>query len=158
MGNYIKRLIQKKIYIPTNTKEISYYIPPIKYAYVIKVYDGDTITVVVNIPWYSRKAYKFNVRLYGIDCPEMRTKDTDEKEIAIKAKQFVETLCNHKTVELQNIQLGKYAKRIVADVIIDEKNISHMLLDNNLAVNYYGKKKKTPFNWKKYYNLKHREL
>lgn len=86
----------------------------------------------------------------------MRTKNKDEKDIAKKAKTHVESLCLHKIVELKDIQLGKYAKRIIANVIVDNKNISCVLLENNLAVEYDGKTKKTPENWRKYYNAKHK--
>lgn len=47
-------------------------------AKVIKVYDGDTITVVFN---YNNKYYKWNCRLNGIDTPEIKSNNEDEKKM-----------------------------------------------------------------------------
>ena len=55
------------------------FVPKIKSAKVIKVYDGDTITIAYKISIFDRKYYRFSVRLARIDCPEIRTKDPVEK-------------------------------------------------------------------------------
>ena len=54
------------------------YVPEINQGRVIKVYDGDTITVagyVKNNP----QLFKFSVRLHGIDCPEIKSKKSNDK-------------------------------------------------------------------------------
>lgn len=53
------------------------------YGKVVDVYDGDTCKVV--IPLFNNY-YKFNIRIAGIDTPEIRTKDLEEKERAYEAK------------------------------------------------------------------------
>ena len=75
-----------------NWDNTSPFIPNIKRAKVIKVYDGDTITIASKVNTLSRKYYRFSVRLARIDCPELRTKDNNEKEYAVKAKESLERL------------------------------------------------------------------
>ena len=74
-------------------KEIKPFIPPIVSGKVIKVYDGDTITIVSDIPGLKDSPfYKFSIRLNGIDTPEIRGKTEDEKLIAIKARDDLSNL------------------------------------------------------------------
>ena len=86
----------------------------------IRNYDGDTITV--NIPnIHELFGKEIPVRLLGIDTAEIRTSDECEKEMAEKAKDFVENeLLNATTIHLYNIERDKYF-RVAADVIIDGK-------------------------------------
>lgn len=126
------------------------FIPPITGGKVIKVYDGDTITIASKLPYEKSLIYRFSVRIKGIDCPEIRTHNLDEKEIAVIAKKFVEDKCLNKIVELKNLSTEKYG-RILADVFIDNINISDELIKNRLAVPYDGGKKNVPENWKNYY-------
>ena len=58
-----------------NPKDLPLFIPPLKTGKVIKVYDGDTITIASRVPGlYNSPIYKFSVRLNGIDSPEMKGK------------------------------------------------------------------------------------
>ena len=48
---------------------------PLKNGYVIKVYDGDTITIANRLPLINDDTiYRFSVRLNGIDTPEIKGK------------------------------------------------------------------------------------
>ena len=63
------------------------FIPKITYGKVIKVYDGDTITIACRIyNGYSLvespELYRFPVRLNGIDSPEMKSHHENEKKLA----------------------------------------------------------------------------
>ena len=68
------------------TKETTIFIPQIKYAKVIKVYDGDTITVASKLPFKSSPIYRFSVRLRSIDSPEIKGASKKECELAIKSR------------------------------------------------------------------------
>ena len=107
---------------------------------VISVYDGDTFRVNIdNLP--PILGQNIAIRVNGIDTPEIRGKCQSEKDLAIKARDFVRSqLFNAKVIELANIQRGKYF-RIVADVIIDEQRLTDLLLDKKLGYRYYGGKK-----------------
>ncbi len=65
MGNLCGRSIPKDI----NPKEVTRFVPPVSRGRVIKVYDGDTITIAAYLPYRKSKLYKFSVRPAGIHCP-----------------------------------------------------------------------------------------
>ena len=65
-----------------------------------------------------------------------------EKKGARLAKQFtVGKLRDASTIELRNMQRGKYF-RIIADVYVDGKNLTELLINAKLARPYYGGTKK----------------
>jgi len=81
------------------------------------------------------------IRLNGIDTPEIRGKCQYEKDLALKARDFVRNkLANAKEIKLTRLQRGKYF-RVVADVMIDGVSLEQELLDNELAYKYTGGKK-----------------
>lgn len=63
-------------------KDTVKYIPQIIYGKVIKVYDGDTITIASQIDPSNPIIYRFSVRLNGIDSPEIKGKTENEKILA----------------------------------------------------------------------------
>jgi len=126
------------------------FIPPITGGIVIKVYDGDTITIVSKLPYDASPLYKFSVRINGIDCPEIKGKDADEKQCAKIAKQHVSDLILNKRVELQNVGTEKYG-RVLADVFIDGRNVGEILVNERLALVYNGGTKIRPNNWLRYH-------
>ncbi|GAA78057.1 hypothetical protein P20495_0547 [Pseudoalteromonas sp. BSi20495] len=68
----------------------------------------------------------------------MRGKCKQEKDLARKAKQVtVEALRSAKAIELRNTKRGKYF-RIVADVFVDNKNLTDILISSGLGVSYGG--------------------
>lgn len=124
--------------------------PPITGGRVIKVYDGDTITVASKLPYKKSPLYRWSVRIRGIDCPEMKSHDKHEKTVARIAQTKLSTMILHKPVKLENVSNDKYG-RVLADVYYKKKNIANFMLKNKLAVEYYGKTKKPPSDWLKYY-------
>jgi endonuclease YncB( thermonuclease family) len=126
------------------------FVPPVHGGMVIKVYDGDTITVASKIPIPNCPLYRFSVRLNGIDCPEKRTKNVSEKETAMLAQKRVADLILHKRVVLQDVQLEKYG-RLLARVYVDDICINDLLVKERLALAYDGGTKKIPADWMKYY-------
>ena len=101
------------------------------------------------MPYRKSKLYKFSVRLNGIDCPELKTKNRAEKEVATIAKEFVSNMVLGSMVKLEKVSLEKYG-RVLADVIYNKKSISQLLLQERLAVVYDGGTKICPKNWKKF--------
>ena len=113
-------------------------------------YDGDTITV--NIPdVHQLIGQKANVRIKGIDTPELRTKDDCEKKIARDAKLLVyKKLRNAKRIDLLNVSRDKYF-RILADVIVDGESLSSLLKKKGYAYEYDGGTK-TKMDWCQHIN------
>lgn len=149
MGNCCSNKVDLTKVTWKNTRK---FVPPIEKAYVIKVYDGDTITIATTFPWEPTVVYRFPVRILGIDTPEMKTKDEDEKYVAKLAKEFVTKMVLNKYVILENVSTDKYG-RLLANVYTSKKKISigQKLINNKLAVLYDGGTKKCPDNWRKYY-------
>jgi endonuclease YncB( thermonuclease family) len=143
---------------PVNRDELSYYVPDVSSGAVINVYDGDTITIGAYCDSDKNKQlFKFRVRLANIDCPELRTTNEEEKEIAIIAREKLKEkiqFSENKTsrVYLKNVKLDKYG-RLLADVWYNNICINDWLLEERLAVKYDGKSKEKflPTSWKKYY-------
>jgi len=125
----------------------------VKGGRVIKVYDGDTITIASKMPFKTMtgQIYRFSIRLNGIDTPEINGKGVseDEKTAACSAKKFVSDLVLNKYVSLKNIKNEKYG-RILADVYIGDIHVNSILLKERYAVPYYGTTKKTPKSWVRY--------
>ena len=132
-------------------EKLEFFIPPLERGKVIKVYDGDTITITSKIPGLKNsKLYKFSIRLNGIDTPEIRTEDKEEKEIAIKARDFLKEIILNKIVILKNIKTEKYGRLLCDIYIINmEKSINSIMIEKRLAVKYDGGKKEK-INWKEY--------
>lgn len=134
-------------------KDTTAFVPPIEKGFVIKVYDGDTITIASKLPYKESKLYRFSVRLKGIDCPEIKGRDENEKECAQLAKQELTNLVMNKMVTLKNLQTEKYG-RILADVYIGELHLNKHMIEKRLAIEYDGGTKMNPINWMNYYNNK----
>ena len=107
---------------------------------VISVYDGDTFRVDIDsLPPIVGK--NIPIRLNGVDTPEIRGKCQYEKDLAIKARDFVRNkLANAKEIKLNHLQRGKYF-RVVANVMVDGVSLEKELLENKLAYKYTGGKK-----------------
>lgn len=122
------------------------FVYPIRYGKVIKVYDGDTITIAARLPNTDGPIYRFSVRLNGIDTPEIRGKSEAEKELAYFVRDALTEKIMGKIVELRNVANEKYG-RILADVYLGEEHINGWLVDENFAVYYDGGKKHRPASW-----------
>ena len=119
-------------------------------ATVLKVIDGDTIELMVDLGFSVH--HKIRVRLYGVNTPESRTKDLKEKELGLKAKQFTQDwLTTHKwvfvnTIPDKNDKYGRVLARIFSSDKIEEPTTACLNLDiiqSGLAREYYGVGDKT---------------
>jgi micrococcal nuclease len=122
---------------------------PITGGQVIKVYDGDTITIASKLPFDASPLYRLSVRLNGIDTPEIKGKTADEKQAAREARDALSNMILNKVVRLENIQSEKYG-RILADVYLGDLHINKWLIENRYAVAYDGGTKQRPDNWLEY--------
>lgn len=116
------------------------FVPPIYHGMVIKVYDGDTITVASKLPYDNSPLYRFSVRLGGIDSPEIKGKTEEEKAHAIIARNALSELILHKHIHLKNVRVEKYG-RVLADVYLEDIWVNKWMLDNNHVIPYNGGKK-----------------
>lgn len=111
----------------------------------VSVYDGDTITVAF-CP-YGDDYYKFHIRLLGIDTPELRTNNPEEKKKGVEVRDFLRGLILNKLVVIKCGKFDKYGRLLGevftgTDVNATEKSINELLVEKNYAYRYYGGTKK----------------
>ena len=66
--------------------------PFVYHATLERVIDGDTIDVTLDLG-FDVRLHKQRVRLAGIDTPESRTRNLEEKALGLKAKDRLIELC-----------------------------------------------------------------
>jgi len=125
------------------------FVMPLTGGRVIKVYDGDTITVASKLPFPDSPLYRFSVRLNGIDCAEIKGKSVEEIACAKEARDAITTMIYQKDVTLKNVANEKYG-RVLADVYLGDLHLNQWLIDQRFAVAYDGGTKKAPESWAKY--------
>lgn len=113
------------------------------YCKCVKVYDGDTITIatMVNHNTILPNVYRFSIRLNGIDAPEIKSDTINEKKYAINSRDMLSNKILGKIIRLEIIEKPEKWGRILANVFLDDENICQWLLDNKLAIPYFGKTK-----------------
>ena len=77
-------------------------------AEVVSVYDGDTCTCVVDLGF--KTSVRIKVRLVGIDTPEVRTRDLEEKEKGIETRDWLREKILGKKVLLHTVKRGKFGR------------------------------------------------
>lgn len=108
------------------------------FAKVVRAYDGDTITVAFDTCGLG--FYQHNVRLLGIDCPEIRGKTPEEKAAAIAARDYMRYLILDKIVLVYITGTDKYG-RLLARVLLNGEDVSDKMLAAGHAKPYLGGKR-----------------
>ena len=108
---------------------------------LIKVVDGDTIDVDIDLGfgvWLRNQ----RVRLYGIDTPESRTRDLEEKKYGLAAKDFLIkwTGAGELTIKTHKDERGKFG-RILGEIWTFKTNINDKMVYEHHAVPYHGQSK-----------------
>jgi micrococcal nuclease len=118
-------------------------------ATLIKVVDGDTVDAMIDCGFSTFK--KERIRLYGINAPESRTRDKEEKKRGLAAKARLKELIkegkNEFIVETSMDKKGKYGRLLgkifpmssAAEAKV--KSYNQILLDEGHAVIYDGGKR-----------------
>lgn len=104
-------------------------------AIVDRVVDGDTLKVTIDLGFTVY--WKSSCRFYGVNTPELKSKDVAVKTKAQAAKKFVSELLPPGTeIMIRSRELDKYGRPLV-DIFYGEGFASHLnqaLIDNQLAV------------------------
>ena len=111
-------------------------------AKVIKVVDGDTIDLDIDLG-FDIILSKQRIRLYGIDTPESRTRDQEEKHYGKLSSSFVKSRCKKGTYITLRTHLDKKGKfgRILGELIVEGTNLNKQMIKEFLAVKYFGQSK-----------------
>ena len=111
----------------------------------VEVYDGDTIKLVLNIPFDQDKLYKWNCRINRVDTPELRTKNKKEKEFGYQVRDKLKEKIYNKILDVKCLEFDKYGRLLVELYSEDQECINDWLIKNNYAYEYFGGSKKKWF-------------
>ena len=103
---------------------------------ITRVVDGDTVDAEIDLGFDI--VYKSRVRLYGIDTPESRTRDLDEKARGKLAGKFLADAILHADKLVIQTKLDKKGKfgRVLGVIVADGVDLNQAMIDNYLAVAY----------------------
>lgn len=116
-----------------------------------KIVDGDTIDVDFDLG-FSVILKKQRIRLYGINTPESRTRDLEEKRYGLAAKARLRELLEDADTIIVKTAIDKKARgkygRILGTIYVDDLNVNEKLVEEGHAIPYFGGKKRTDKWWK----------
>jgi micrococcal nuclease len=115
-----------------------------------RVVDGDTVDLLIDLGfnvWIQHR-----VRLWGINTPETRTRDKEEKIRGLAAKKYLRELLRGSSslvLRTEKEKKGKYGRIlgiIVCEVLdaegnLDELTVNDQLIKEGHAVEYFGGKR-----------------
>lgn len=105
-------------------------------AKIVYIYDGDTMHVVFK---EFGAFYRWNCRIMGVDTPELRTKNQEEKKMGYKVRDAIREELMNKIVTIHAFDFDKYG-RLLIDVVMPEQDITlkDWLISKKYAYAYSG--------------------
>lgn len=119
-------------------------------AKLVSVYDGDTIVVDLDLGrgvWVKDE----KIRLRGIDTPERRSKDAQEKAAAYLAREALLDMLHGNDLIVETFidkEEGKFG-RLLGVVYVGEMNVNEAMIDRGWARKYDGGKRIPWVEWDK---------
>jgi|TARA_B100001059_G_scaffold213526_1_gene229465 micrococcal nuclease len=115
---------------------------------VVKIIDGDTVDVDIDLGfgvWLKKE----RIRMFGIDTPESRTRDLEEKKYGNAAKEFITGMLDDEggiVLKTRKDKEGKYG-RILGELWrttdFADKSINDYMIEKHHAVAYHGQSKES---------------
>ena len=119
---------------------------------LVKINDGDTIDVDLDLG-FAVVLKKQRVRLYGINTPESRTRDKEEKKYGLAAKARLRELLESAEMITVKTAIDKKARgkygRILGTIFADDIDVNALLVDEGYAIVYDGGTKNKTKWWRK---------
>ena len=115
---------------------------------ILRVVDGDTVDVDIALGFGIIYA-KQRIRLYGIDTPESRTRDLEEKKFGLMAKEYVlgfMPIGSKQTIVTHMDDKGKFGRILGKFKMFDSKEdrmsyLHEMMIRDHIGVAYFGQSK-----------------
>ena len=110
---------------------------------IVKVIDGDTTDVDIDLGfgvWLKKQ----RIRFFGIDTPESRTRDLEEKKYGLAAKKYVTDhmpLGSTQTLVTVKDGKGKYGRILGQFKMEDGSILNDNMIAEHHAVAYFGQSK-----------------
>lgn len=123
------------------------------YEYRVKkvtgVVDGDTIDVDIDLGF--NVSFSQRVRLAGIDTPESRTKDLNEKRLGLEVKEWLKSKlkdAEEVIIKTEKPDSSEKYGRILGWLYVKgiEKSLNQIMIDEGYAWSYMGETKIKDFN------------
>ena len=108
---------------------------------VTRVVDGDTVDVDIDLG-FGMVYKKQRVRMMGIDTPESRTRNLEEKYYGKLSKAHLQKILSEGNIQLLSHDKGKFG-RILGELFIGDSvySINQQMIDEHHAVPYFGQSK-----------------
>ena len=115
---------------------------------LLKVVDGDTIDAEIDLGFDIK--VKKRVRFMGVNAPESRTRDLEEKAKGLAAKDRVKQLLEGcKNITLKSHGVGKFGRclgELHLDIVDGQEkltlvSLNELLINEGHATEYYGGKR-----------------
>ena len=119
--------------------------PYFYHAKIVKVYDGDTCTCEIDLGFNITR--KVKIRLVGINTPEIRTKDLEEKKAGYKSRDWLAERILNKKVLLHTAKQGKFGRWLGTIWTLKqespnfENSYNKEMISEGLAKEYWGGKR-----------------
>lgn len=156
----------KELLAPCTYGNTEIFYPDLRFAKVLKVYDGDTIWIASSV--VPNRVGRFNLRMLGYDSAELRSSDVIEKHVAKKARDALTQKLFDKLlyVEIQDPNTVKkrdpYGRLLGTVWIVGESgrgnrydpkdSVNQWMIDNRYGVPYDGKGKRPETDWSLYFS------
>ena len=109
---------------------------------ILRIVDGDTVDVDVDLG-FGIWMHKDRVRLLGIDTPESRTRDKEEKRFGLLSKKYLQDhypVGSMAVLRTHKDKTGKFG-RILGELVWEDSTINKIMVDEHYAVLYNGQSK-----------------
>jgi len=113
---------------------------------IVKVVDGDTVDVDIDLG-FDVVLRDQRIRLYGIDTPESRTRDKEEKKYGLYAKNYLKNALGKKgIIRTKKDGRGKFGRILGEFMIYDGetdsyRSVNAMMIEKHIGVEYHGQSK-----------------
>jgi micrococcal nuclease len=104
-----------------------------------RVVDGDTVDALVDLGFNTWK--KVRIRMHGMNAPESRTRDLEEKKLGLAAKARLIEILGDGDFTLQSHGVGKYGRCLGEIFRESDVSINRQLINEGHATEYFGGKR-----------------
>ena len=104
-----------------------------------RVVDGDTIDALVDLGFDTWK--KVRIRMMGMNAPESRTRDLEEKKLGLAAKDRLIEMLGDGDFTLQSHGVGKYGRCLGEIFKKSDVSLNRQLINEGHATEYFGGKR-----------------
>lgn len=109
-------------------------------AKVVDVLDGDTFLADALV--WPGQFLRINIRIRGIDAPEMKSRCQTEHDAALLAREGLAEILGQEAIQISNIAGAKYYGRVLADVVAaNGKEVAEEMILRSLVRPYDGGKR-----------------